>query len=76
MILLNDLRDYLTELMGTAPVGKDALANGLQVPGRREIRRVGFGVSASLEFFKLAHKAGGRRHHRPSRYRSSIRSAF
>lgn len=35
----------------------DALPNGLQVRGKTEIKKVGFGVSASLELFNLAKKA-------------------
>ncbi len=58
MLLLKDLNEYLTSLLGTPPPGKDSRANGLQVPGREEIRRIGFGVSASHELFKLAHNAG------------------
>jgi dinuclear metal center YbgI/SA1388 family protein len=58
MILLDELQEYLAGLLGEAPEGKDPLPNGLQVPGRREIRRIGFGVSASLDLFKIGHAAG------------------
>jgi dinuclear metal center YbgI/SA1388 family protein len=58
MLLLKDLNEYLTELLGAPPPGRDARANGMQVPGREQIRRIGFGVSASHELFKLAHNAG------------------
>lgn len=58
MFKLDELQAYLSELMGEPPTGKDGMANGMQVPGRREIRRVGFGVSASLDLFKMAHGAG------------------
>ena len=58
MIKLDDFKTYLDDLLGEPPPGKDAQANGLQVPGRGEIRRVGFGVSASLDLFKMAHGKG------------------
>jgi dinuclear metal center YbgI/SA1388 family protein len=58
MLNLDDLRIYLTELLGEAPEGVDKRANGLQIPGRKDIRRIGFGVSASLDLFKMAHGKG------------------
>jgi dinuclear metal center YbgI/SA1388 family protein len=58
MILLDELKAYLADLLGEPPEGVDANANGLQVPGRREIRRIGFGVSASQDLFKIGHAAG------------------
>lgn len=36
----------------------DASHNGLQVEGREEIKKIAFGVSASMEFFKQAQYAG------------------
>jgi len=58
MIKLDDLKTYLDDLLGEAPPGVDIQANGLQVPGRPDIRRIGFGVSASLDLFKMAHGKG------------------
>ena len=58
MIKLDDLRTYLFDLLAEVHPSIDNQANGLQVPGRPDIRRIGFGVSASLDLFKMAHGKG------------------
>lgn len=45
---------FLPELRPYIP--KDGLQNGLQTRGKEQVTRVGFGVSASLELFRLAKK--------------------
>lgn len=42
----------------TSPQIADASCNGLQVAGKAEVKKVAFGVSASLELFHRARKAG------------------
>ena len=37
---------------------KDASQNGLQVQGKLEVKKIAFGVSASLEFIKRAAASG------------------
>ncbi|MBI2410268.1 MAG: Nif3-like dinuclear metal center hexameric protein [Candidatus Kerfeldbacteria bacterium] len=39
-------------------VNQDSLYNGLQTRGLGEVTHVGFGVSASMELFRLAHESG------------------
>jgi dinuclear metal center YbgI/SA1388 family protein len=55
---LNELVEYLDEYLRTAEVPDDARAkNGLQVEGRREIRKVGAAVDASERGIELARAA-------------------
>lgn len=61
MVTLNKLQEYLDALMKYDPKMDMSkidphMSNGLMVKGKEEIKRVGFGVSASLELFKLAKK--------------------
>jgi dinuclear metal center YbgI/SA1388 family protein len=63
MITLSNLKNYLDEFMlfdKTMNVEKidPLMANGLMVKGKEEINKIGFGVSASLAFFKIAKEAG------------------
>lgn len=51
------LVDHCDQLLD-ARAGKDFGPNGLQVEGRREVRRVATGVSACLELFERARDAG------------------
>lgn len=50
---VNDLETYLNRLLDTAKF-HDYCPNGLQVEGRREVRRVISGVTASLDFLEAA----------------------
>ena len=50
---LNDLEAYLNRLLDTAKF-HDYCPNGLQVEGRREVRQVVSGVTASLDFLEAA----------------------
>lgn len=54
------LRDIIsfTDAKLRAPSFRDASLNGLQVEGRNEVRKAALGVSASLEFLRLAAEAG------------------
>lgn len=58
MITLQQFDTYLHKTLGSAEaaafVAQDVLHNGLQTYGTDKIRRVGFGVSASMELFRLA----------------------
>ncbi len=54
MITLTDLLKYLGELLGDAGDIDPDMANGLQLRGKEEVRRIATGVSASLELFKQA----------------------
>ena len=53
----DELIAYLGDLL-QADQGQDYCPNGLQVEGRRQIRRLITGVSACLELFKKARSAG------------------
>lgn len=53
MVTRNSIIDYINDYLGSALI-KDASQNGLQVEGRENIRKIVFGVSANLEFFKKA----------------------
>ena len=63
MISLNDLSSALNEILiydkslNLAQIDQH-MPNGLQVKGKDKIQKIGFGVSASLELFKLAAKKG------------------
>ena len=50
---VNDLETYLNKLLDTAKF-HDYCPNGLQVEGRREVRRLISGVTASLDFLEAA----------------------
>ena len=50
---VNDLEAYLNRLLDTAKF-HDYCPNGLQVEGRREVRRLISGVTASLDFLEAA----------------------
>jgi dinuclear metal center YbgI/SA1388 family protein len=50
---LNDLEAYLNRLLDTAKF-HDYCPNGLQVEGRREVRQLVSGVTASLDFLEAA----------------------
>lgn len=72
MIQLSELQDYLDKLLyfdKSLDLSKidPIMANGLQVKGREEIAKIGFGVSASLELFKIAQEDGGELRVRGSR---------
>lgn len=54
MVKLDELMAFLTEYMGDAGDNDPHMANGLQVRGREAISVLATGVSASLEWFKLA----------------------
>lgn len=59
MAKLTDLQNFLDGYMNydkSMDMGKidPHMANGLMVKGKEEIEKIGFGVSASLELFKLA----------------------
>ena len=61
MITVKTLNDYLTKYLNFDPKIKFSSfdadnANGLQVRGKENIEKIGFGVSASLEFFNLCKK--------------------
>ena len=49
--------DFLNDYLDSGNI-KDASRNGLQVEGRPEIKKIAFGVSASLELFKRAAASG------------------
>lgn len=49
--------DFADSYLGSKPV-KDSSQNGLQVEGKPEVKKIAFGVSASLELFKRAAAAG------------------
>lgn len=59
---LGEFELKMTELLFTEELEpyttKDVLHNGLQSRGREEIKKVGFGVSASISLFKKAVKEG------------------
>jgi dinuclear metal center YbgI/SA1388 family protein len=54
---IRQIVDYCDELLA-ARQGKDYGPNGLQVEGRREVRKIVTGVSASVELFARARGAG------------------
>jgi dinuclear metal center YbgI/SA1388 family protein len=57
MIKLNELNIFLREVLGTDQPEKDPIMpDGLQVKGKKNIEKIGFAVSASLELFKEAKK--------------------
>ncbi|MBS4098116.1 MAG: Nif3-like dinuclear metal center hexameric protein [Sulfuricella sp.] len=56
-MLVHDLEKVIGQLLETDRF-RDYCPNGLQVEGRREVRRIVGGVSASLELLKAAHQAG------------------
>lgn len=49
--------DFVTGYLKSAAI-KDASQNGLQVEGKTEVRKIAFGVSASLELFRRAAASG------------------
>ncbi len=57
MVELTALTAYLNSLL-EVDRGSDACPNGLQVEGRPEVRKVVTGVSACLELFERAERAG------------------
>ena len=57
MVKCDDVLHFWDTYLDSAPL-PDASRNGLQVAGPQEVRKIVFGVSASLEFFKKAHAAG------------------
>lgn len=56
-MLLSELDDYTGRLLEVARF-RDYCPNGLQVEGRREVRKMISGVSASMELLKVAVDAG------------------
>lgn len=52
-MLLNELRDYIASLLQTE-LFKDYCPNGLQVEGRKEVRRIATGVTASQQVLDAA----------------------
>lgn len=63
MVHLKELTDFLDETLRYSDAinlnREDPwLPNGLQVPGKDEIQRIAFGVSASLDLFEKAHADG------------------
>ncbi|MEO8277609.1 MAG: Nif3-like dinuclear metal center hexameric protein [Thermoanaerobaculia bacterium] len=54
---IGELRDYLERLL-SASHGKNYCPNGLQVEGRRPVRRIATGVSSCLELFERARDLG------------------
>lgn len=54
MITLTDLLKYLDGVLGSAGSMDPDMANGLQFRGKEQIGKIATGVSASLQFFKLA----------------------
>jgi len=60
---LKDLQDYLDKLMNFDE-GLDVakidpyMSNGLMVKGKEEVKKIGFGVSASIALFEKAKEAG------------------
>jgi dinuclear metal center YbgI/SA1388 family protein len=54
---INKLTDFLDKTLKSKAI-PDASQNGLQVEGRKEVKKIAFGVSASLELFKKAKKWG------------------
>ncbi|MDD3647678.1 MAG: Nif3-like dinuclear metal center hexameric protein [Candidatus Dojkabacteria bacterium] len=63
MIYLKDLNKYLSDYLNydkkiSVRSMDEQNGNGLQVKGEKKIMKIGFGVSASLELFKHAKKAG------------------
>jgi dinuclear metal center YbgI/SA1388 family protein len=57
MVTIGELAIKLFEFLDAAAV-KDSCPNGLQVEGRREIRRIVTGVSACMELFDAAKEKG------------------
>ncbi|MFA6582900.1 MAG: Nif3-like dinuclear metal center hexameric protein [Elusimicrobiaceae bacterium] len=53
----NAIVEFLDTYLNSRNIA-DSSSNGLQVEGKREIKKVVFGVSASLELFKASAKAG------------------
>ena len=56
MVKLNELLNYTQELM-QAERFKDYCPNGLQVEGRKEIKKIVTGVTASMALLEAAHEA-------------------
>ena len=54
MIQLNDLVDYLNNLLEIDGISDDPSNNGLQVRGSSEVRKIVFGVDASIEMIESA----------------------
>lgn len=57
MTTREEVVDFLNEYLHSAEI-PDMSHNGLQVEGRAQVRKIVFGVSASLELFKKAQAAG------------------
>jgi len=57
MVLREDIVKFLNEYLLVNSI-EDSSRNGLQVEGRTRVRKVVFGVSASMELFKRAKSAG------------------
>jgi dinuclear metal center YbgI/SA1388 family protein len=58
MIQLNDLVNYLNNLLEIDLVAKDYSNNGLQIQGSSDVRKIIFGVDASIDMIKAAEKSG------------------
>lgn len=58
VVTLSELMAFLHETLGEAGEKDPYLPNGLQVPGRPEIRRLATGVSATIRFFQAARDWG------------------
>ncbi|MCP4180674.1 MAG: Nif3-like dinuclear metal center hexameric protein [bacterium] len=58
MIQLNELVKYLNNLLEIDSIAKDHSNNGLQVQGNSEIRKIIFGVDASIEMIRIAEEIG------------------
>lgn len=57
MVLCEDIVRFLNDYLAAAAV-TDSSLNGLQVQGRAQVRKIVFGVSASMALFEQAKKAG------------------
>ncbi|MDR0291886.1 MAG: Nif3-like dinuclear metal center hexameric protein [Elusimicrobium sp.] len=57
MTARNDIVSFINKYLESETV-KDSSQNGLQVEGNDEVKKIVFGVSASMEFFKRAAAAG------------------
>ncbi|HJO94217.1 MAG TPA: Nif3-like dinuclear metal center hexameric protein [Victivallales bacterium] len=56
MIQLNELVEYLDNLLEIDLIAKDHSNNGLQVQGNSEVKKIIFGVDASIEMIEIAEK--------------------
>jgi len=57
MIRRTEIINYINKILNSAAVA-DRSANGLQIEGKEEIKKIAFGVSAGAELFRRAVKAG------------------